>query len=263
MIAMTSSVVIVHIYPSLLGLYGDRGNALVLLDRAHARGIPAELLEIEPGETIPEQADIYLIGGGEDLAQVTATNLLRSAERSAAIRAEGAVVLAVCAGLQMLGTEFRAAGQQVRGLGLVDAVTTVGPDRAVGELVTEPEHLPIPTLTGFENHAGRTALGPGVMPLGRVIVGIGNGDVEPDSSAGERVDGFIHDRIVATYLHGPVLARNPALADLLLRWATGGELATLEDRTAEALRNERLAATLSSRQVRRASAASGRRTELG
>ncbi|MEO5900357.1 MAG: hypothetical protein ABIR68_09520 [Ilumatobacteraceae bacterium] len=144
-----------------------------------------------------------------------------------------------------------------RGLGLVDAVTTAGEPRAVGELVAEPEHLRIPTLTGFENHAGRTTLGPGVAPLGRVITGVGNGVT---ASTGGTADGFVQGRIVGTYLHGPVLARNPALADLLLGWATRYELAGLDDRTAQALRDERLAATLTSRQARRASASSAQRT---
>ena len=250
--SVASSVVIVHVYPSVLGLYGDRGNALVLLDRARARSIPAELLDIDPGEPIPRQADIYLIGGGEDGAQVTAANLLRQCAAAAVFGARGAVVLAVCAGLQMLGTQFAASGRLVRGLGLVDAATTIGPTHAVGELVAEPVHLAVPTLTGFENHAGRTTLGPGVAALGRVLTGVGNGD-GPNGAAA--VDGFVQDRIVGTYLHGPVLARNPALADVLLGWVTGRELAPLDDHTVGALRRERLAATLTPRQARRASAA--------
>src|ERR1700712_3454738 len=113
---MVSSVVIVHIYPTVLGLYGDRGNALVLLDRAHGRSIPAELLDIAPGEPIPRQADIYLIGGGEDVAQVAAAKLMKDGGGAAALGARGSIVLAVCAGLQVIGAEFMAGGQVAGGL---------------------------------------------------------------------------------------------------------------------------------------------------
>ena len=248
-----SALSIVHLYPTLLGLYGDRGNALVLAARARARGIEVELVTVDPGEAIPRSADVYLVGGGEDGAQTTATELLRGDGGLAAATDRNAVVLAVCAGLQVLGTEFAATGGAVAGLGIVDAVTTAGAPRAVGELLTESDALPVPTLTGFENHAGRTTLGPGVQPLGHVVHGIGNGVPvdrpqrgdprrRPESSdAGATVDGYVQGHLVGTYLHGPVLARNPQLADLLLEWSTGSELAPIDDHTADALRRERLA----------------------
>jgi CobQ-like glutamine amidotransferase family enzyme len=220
----------------VLGLYGDRGNALVLAHRARARGIPAEVVSIEPGDAVPRTADVYLLGGGEDLAQATATELLAADGGIAAAMERGAVVLAVCAGLQVLGTTFAAAGGQVPGLGLVDIATHPGTPRAVGELVTDAVGLDLPPLTGYENHGGRTTLGSGVTPLGRVRHGIGNG-------AGDGSEGFVVGRTVGTYLHGPVLARNPALADRLLGWAVGTELAPLDDRVIDALRDERLRAS--------------------
>lgn len=246
---MRSSIVIVHLYPRLLGLYGDLGNATVVVERARLRGLPVELVTVEPGQPVPRQGDIYLVGGAEDNAQVAATRLLREDGGLAVAAAGCAVVLAVCAGLQIVGTAFDAGGMPVPGLGLVDAVTAAAGVRAVGELVTEPEQLRIPTLTGFENHSGRTRLGPGVVPLGRVVSGTGNGAVDGGEGA-PGGDGFVQGRIIGTYLHGPVLARNPALADLLLQWATGTELVALDDRTVEALRSERFAAVLSPRRAR-------------
>ena len=229
-----STLSIVHVYPTVLGLYGDRGNALVLADRARRRGFAATVRSVDPGEAIPRDADLYLLGGGEDLAQTTATELLAADGAIVTVMARGAVVLAVCAGLQVLGTTFAAARGQVPGLGLIDIETHPGHPRAVGEVVADPVELDLPTLTGYENHGGRTTLGPGVRPLGRVRHGVGNG-------AGDGTDGFVVGRTVGTYLHGPVLARNPALADLLLQWATGSAMSPLDDPEVDALRAERLA----------------------
>lgn len=221
------------VYPDLLGTYGDRGNAVVLARRAQWRGIRAEIVEVEGNETVPSGADIYLLGGGEDDAQALAT--ARLAESGTLHRAveQGAAVLAVCAGFQILGETYPGAGGAPRaGLGLLDA-TTSRPEqpRSVGEIVVDPAPgLGLPLLTGYENHQGHTRLGPGAEPLGAVEVGIGNGD---------GTDGALGGRIVGTYLHGPVLARNPALADLLLSWVAGA-LAPLDDTEPEQLRGERL-----------------------
>ncbi len=152
--------------------------------------------------------------------------------------AGGAVVLAVCAGFQVVGRSFPGAtGEAHEGVGLLDIETVKGTGpRAVGEVVAEPvgpaEAAGLPTLTGFENHGGMTTLGEGTEALGRVTTGVGNGD------GGE---GAVQGRVVGTYLHGPVLARNPALADVLLSWALDdAALAPLDDSAAESLREERL-----------------------
>lgn len=224
---------IVHIYPTVLGLYGDRGNALVLAARAERRGIAAEIVVVAPGQPLPATADLYLLGGGEDLAQTTATELLRADGTLARVVGRDGVVFAVCAGMQVLGHSFHAASGAVPGLGLVDITTTGGSTRAVGELLVADVALGLDDLTGYENHQGRTRVGPGARPLGRVAAGTGNGD---------GTEGVVQGRVVGTYLHGPALARNPALADLLLGWATGAELAPLADPTADALRAERLRA---------------------
>jgi lipid II isoglutaminyl synthase (glutamine-hydrolysing) len=224
---------IVHVYPTVLGLYGDRGNALVLASRAERRGIASEVVSVQPGEPVPAHGDIYLLGGGEDLAQTTAADLLRADGTLARVVGENRVVFAVCAGMQIVGHSFNAASGNVPGLGLVDITTTAGVTRAVGELVVEPLGLDVPVLTGYENHRGRTSIGPDAKPLGRVTYGIGNGDGH---------EGVVHGRLVGTYLHGPALARNPLLADVLLGWATGDALAPLDDPIVDALRTERLRA---------------------
>jgi len=243
----TSAVRIGLVYPELLGTYGDRGNAVVLVQRLLWRGIPAELVEVRADEPIPDSLDVYLFGGGEDDPQLMAAEGMR-ASRDAIVRAHagGAVVLAVCAGFQLVGHRYEAAdGAVLEGIGLVDMVTRPGPDRLIGEVVVEPgpsAHWgtagPPPRLTGFENHGGRTTLGPGIEPLGRVVAGGGNGD-------GSGVDGALDERFVGTYLHGPVLPRNPALADRLLTWVvapTGGRLPELPSPLEHRLRAERLGA---------------------
>lgn len=224
------------LYPTVLGLYGDRGNASVLAFRARRRGIAAEVLEIGPGKKVPEHADIYLLGGGEDIAQTTAADLLGADGALGRAMQRDAPILAVCAGYQILGSTFSAGGRQVPGLGLLDLVTTPRAERAVGELVAEPLGDDLPTLTGYENHGGCTTLGPGLEPLARVVRGLGNG-------TGDGTEGVRVGHTIGTYCHGPALVRNPVLADLLLAWAVGGPLAPMDDATVDALRAERLAAT--------------------
>ncbi len=235
MTARESAVRVGLIYPELLGTYGDRGNALVLVQRCRWRGLAAELVEVPAGESIPDSLDVYLFGGGEDDPQTMAAAGMR-ASRASIERAwsGGAAVLAVCAGFQLIGHRYVAAdGTTLDGLGLVDAVTNAGAHRLIGEVVVEPDP-PLPRLTGFENHGGRTTLGPGARPLGRVLAGGGNGD-------GSGTDGVLAERLVGTYLHGPVLPRNPALADHVLGWVAG-ELEPLASEWEERLRAERLRA---------------------
>jgi lipid II isoglutaminyl synthase (glutamine-hydrolysing) len=223
------------LYPTVLGLYGDRGNASVLTHRAKARDIDAEILIIDPGTPVPDQADIYLLGGGEDIAQTTGCELLRADGSLKRAHTRNAVIFAVCAGMQILGTSFPADGRIVDGLGLLDIVTTPGRPRAVGELLTEAVGVDLPTMTGYENHGGRSQLGVGLKPLGRVVAGVGNG-------AGDGTEGAVQGHTLATYMHGPALVRNPAMADLLLGWAVGKGLPPMEEPLVDALRTERLSA---------------------
>jgi CobQ-like glutamine amidotransferase family enzyme len=230
---------VVNVYPDLLGTYGDGGNGLVVTRRAQWRGIAATLVQAPSDEPLPA-AEIYCLGGGEDAPQVRAAELLRASGVLAGAVADGAAVLAVCAGFQIVGRTFPdAEGAAVAGVGLLDVATAKGTGRrAVGEIVAEPLALdgepPLEVLTGFENHAGVTTVGPDAAPLATVRHGTGNGD-------GSGTEGGRAGRVVGTYLHGPVLARNPALADRLLGWATGAALGPLDDASVDALRRERLA----------------------
>ncbi|HVV12260.1 glutamine amidotransferase [Amycolatopsis sp.] len=227
---------IVHIgliLPDVLGTYGDSGNATVLAQRLRWRGTRSEIVPVHLGEPVPDSLSLYVLGGGEDDAQVLAAQQLRDQPGFRRAVARGAPVFGVCAGLQVLGTWFRtSAGTLQEGLGLLDATTAPARRRAVGEVVVRLDPaFGGETLTGFENHRGHTTVGEGSVPLGKVRRGTGNGD---------RTEGACTGRVLATYLHGPVLARNPALADLLLGWALGRELPPLPVPEVTALRRERL-----------------------
>jgi CobQ-like glutamine amidotransferase family enzyme len=237
------SLTVVVVHPDLLGTYGDGGNGLVLTQRARWRGIDAELVEASSDKVLPA-GDLYCLGGGEDAAQTaSAESLCRDGVLASAVE-RGVPVLAVCAGYQIVGRSFPSAdGRPLPGVGILDVTTEKGTGRrAVGELLAEPlgEHLDLPSLTGFENHGGLTTRGAGTAPLARVVTGIGNGD---------GTEGAVCGKVVGTYLHGPVLARNPALADLLLSWATGQVLAPLDDAEEAALRRERIAAVRGRRRM--------------
>ena len=231
-----SSLRLVWVYPDLLSTYGDRGNLIVLERRARLRGIGVEQVLVNADQPVPRQADIYLLGGGEDLPQVLAARRLRS-DGGLAAAAGGSVVFAVCAGYQLLGAEFGGAeGEPVAGLEILDIRSSRGRQRGVGEVLADVDPaLGVPRLTGFENHQGVTALGPGARPLARVVTGVGNGDGTEGAYAG---------RVLGTYLHGPALVRNPALADLLLGWAVGAlpPLPADDEAWALRLREQRLAA---------------------
>lgn len=201
---------IATIYPELLGTYGDGGNAKMLAHRLRLRSRPADVLEVMFGDALPD-ADIYLLGGGEDGPQRQATDALK-ADATLASRVEnGAVLVAVCAGLQVLGHRFAVAdGDDHDGLGMLDLETVRGERRRVGDVAVDVNGR---TLIGFENHGGTT--NSKETELGRVLVGYGNDGT---------TDGVRKGRILATYLHGPVLAINPWFADEILELALGEAL---------------------------------------
>jgi CobQ-like glutamine amidotransferase family enzyme len=241
--AGASALRIVWIYPDLLSTYGDQGNALILAYRAAARGHRVERIDVRSDQAVPVDADVYLIGGGEDRPQRLAAERLRRDPGLGRAADRGAAILAVCAGFQLLGHTFYDEQEGVLpGLGLIDVTSHRGSVRCVGEVVADADPTltaggtSLPPLTGFENHMGTTLLGDGVRPLGTVRVGNGNG-------AASGVDGAHVGKIAGTYLHGPVLARNPALADLLLGWADGRTgPSPVDDTWHLKLRTERLAA---------------------
>jgi len=232
-----SSLRLVWVYPDLLSTYGDRGNLLVLERRARLRGLDVEAVMVNADQRVPRQADIYLMGGGEDLPQILAAHRLRADGGLAAAAQGGAVIFAVCAGYQLLGMDFGGEnGQPLPGLEILNIRSGRGQRRGVGEILADVDpSLGVPRLTGFENHQGVTRLGPEVAPLATVVTGVGNGDGTEGAFAG---------RVVGTYLHGPVLVRNPGLADMLLAWAVGAlpPLEAGDEEWTQRLREQRLAA---------------------
>ncbi|MGH3827759.1 MAG: type 1 glutamine amidotransferase [Pseudonocardiaceae bacterium] len=220
-----STVTIGLLLPDVLGTYSDVGNATVLAQRLRWRGIPAEIHTITARDTPVTSCAVYLLGGGEDTAQHFAADWLRRHDKLRRALDTSAVTLAVCAGLQILGRSMTdASGQRYPGLDLLDITTAPGRRRAVGEVIARCAVPGVGALTGFENHRGVTTLGPGTAPLGRVITGTGNGT----GTGRQLTEGVLTDHIIGTYLHGPVLARNPALADHILHKITGRALPPLD-----------------------------------
>jgi CobQ-like glutamine amidotransferase family enzyme len=208
---------VAHLYPEHLNIYADRGNIAVLEHRCRWRGIPFQVTGVGIGDVLPE-AELYYIGGGQDRDQLLiAGDIARHAEPLAGMVAGGSAVLAVCGGYQLLGHYYRGyRGDEMRGIGLVDLVTVAGDTRMIGNIVLECslDGGPARRLVGFENHAGRTTLGEGVEPLGRVVSGNGNNGL--DGGEGCRVGS-----VIGTYVHGPLLPKNAWLADWLIARATG------------------------------------------
>jgi hypothetical protein len=236
-----SSLRLVWVYPDLLSTYGDQGNALVVERRAGQRRVPVSRVDVRSDHPIPTSGDIYLIGGGEDRPQRLAAERLRRDGGLGRAVANGAIVFSVCAGYQILGHEFvNDLGRQEQGLGLLDVVSTRGEaERCVGDVLADIDpQLGLPPLTGFENHQGVTHLGPSARPFARLRVGKGNG-------TGDGTEGAFSDTVFGTYMHGPVMARNPQIADLLIKLALDvNALPPVDDQWYEALRSERIAAAV-------------------
>lgn len=236
---MTESTVRIGlVLPDVMGTYGDGGNALVLRQRLRMRGFAAEIVEITLADPVPDSLDIYTLGGAEDSAQRLATRHLQRYPGLQQAAAKGAPVLAICAAIQVLGQWYEtSSGERVDGVGMIDVTTAPQQQRAIGEVTTNPllPGLTAP-LTGFENHRGGTTLGRDATGFGRVTRGVGNG-------VGDGMEGVVQGSTIGTYMHGPALARNPELADVLLSRALGvSELAPLPLPEVEQLRRERLRA---------------------
>jgi lipid II isoglutaminyl synthase (glutamine-hydrolysing) len=200
-----------HLYPDYLNIYADRGNIAVLAERARARGHELEVMAIGLGEAVPvDRVDLFYVGGGQDREQaLVAADLVSKGEALGEAVDVGVAFLAVCGGYQLLGRFYRdRAGVELPGIGLLPLHTVAGDRRLIGDVLLECEWAGR-TLAGFENHAGRTYLDEGAEPLGRVLAGFGN-----DGSSG--YEGCRAGRVYGTYLHGPLLPRNPWFADRLL-----------------------------------------------
>ncbi len=207
-----------HLYGHEMNIYGDRGNIITLVRRAAWRGIESSVEIIGPDQPPAfERFDLLFWGGGQDKDQGLVFRDLvdRKAPALRQAVAEAIVVLAVCGGYQLLGEYYQTAdGQRIDGLGLLDLRTQAGARRHIGNALVDVSELGLSpaTLVGFENHSGRTYLGPGVHPLGRVLTGAGN-------NGEDGTEGVAHGNVFGTYLHGSLLPKNPHLADILIERA--------------------------------------------
>jgi CobQ-like glutamine amidotransferase family enzyme len=206
-----------HLYPAEMNIYADRGNIAVLSRRLAWRGMALEVTPLGIGDPVaPGGHDLFYLGGGQDRDQMIVARDLVATKADglhAAIEA-GAAMLCVCGGFQLAGHGYTGVdGDRMPGIGLLDLDTVAGSTRLIGDLVIDAE-LDGETrrVVGFENHAGRTHLGPGARPLGRVVHGHGN-------NGDDGFEGGVQRRVIGTYLHGPLLPKNPWLADTLLAWA--------------------------------------------
>lgn len=210
-------LIICHLYPDLMNLYGDRGNIFVLINRAQWRGISVEVIPISIGDDVPEDVDIFFMGGGQDREQrLLAPDLLyKKGMRLISLAERGVVFLGICGGYQLFGHYYKPKDSpRLDGLGILDVYTEAGDKRFIGNILVRSriggyEDL---TLVGFENHSGRTYLGKDARPLGEVIRGYGN-------NGSDKTEGAWQNNIFGTYLHGPLLPKNPWLADLLIERA--------------------------------------------
>ncbi len=208
------------LYPDLMNIYADRGNLLVLERRCRWRGIGFRVTASGLGEALdPAGADLYYVGGGQDRDQKLCALDLATVKREAIHEAagRGAVILAVCGGYQLLGRSYQLGEETLPGVELVDLVTVRSEEpRLIGNVAIEVELDPgvRRTLAGFENHGGRTQLGPDAQPLGRVLNGYGNNGTDG-------YEGVRRDNVIGTYLHGPLLPKNVWFADWLIQTALG------------------------------------------
>lgn len=208
---MTSerTLVIAWLYGTKMNIYGDRGNVLALAQRARWRGIEPDVRDVGLGDPIPADTDIFFFGGGQDQAQIAVSKDLAGAKGEAISAAveDGAALLSVCGGYQLLGHEYRPHdAEPLPGIGLFDVDSQAGPERFIGNVVIDSAWGP---LVGFENHSGLTFLGERATPMGKVRVGRGN-------NGRDGTEGVVYKHAIGCYLHGALLPKNPVLTDWLL-----------------------------------------------
>jgi len=204
-------LVIVHLYPREMNIYGDTGNVLVLRRRLEWRGLPSLVVPVQVGDPLPTDTDLILGGGGQDAAQgEIGRDFVRRGPELRAMADDGVVMLTICGSYQLLGHQFLTKdGQVIDGVGVLDVTTRGSDTRLIGNNHVQTDWG---RLVGFENHSGLTELGAGVRPLGQTQTGRGNNGTD-------RTEGAVRDNVFGSYLHGPVLAKSPGFADELLRRA--------------------------------------------
>ena len=224
---MERKITIGHLYPDLLNLYGDRGNIACLMQRCLWLGIEAETIEFELNDEIDfTKLDIVLLGGGSDREQMIVCRKLKEIQKDfKAYVEDNGVVIAVCGGYQLLGNYYKTDEGMIEGLELVDLYTEQEEGRLIDNIVLQSDLVDMPVV-GFENHGGRTYIGES-KPFGKVLYGSGN-----DGKSG--YEGVVYKNVIGTYLHGPLLPKNPQICDWLIARALerkygDGELSPLDD----------------------------------
>ena len=215
------TILLAHLYPKLLNIYGDSGNILTLKKRCEWRNIEIVVDEINIGSPISEH-DIYFIGGGQDLQQIEVSKeLYKHKNFLEQERDKGAVFLGICGGYQLLGHYYQPhIGEKLKGISLLDAYTIGGNKRFIGNVTVKTE---LGTLVGFENHSGQTYLQGETKPLGKVVIGNGN-------NGKDKTEGARYKNVFGTYLHGSFLPKNKNFADYILELALGEKLEPLDDK---------------------------------
>jgi CobQ-like glutamine amidotransferase family enzyme len=210
-VASSQSLRIMCLYPNEMNIYGDHGNLLTLVKRAEWRGIKTEYIQHEVGQEFDDTADMIIGGGGQDSGQdKIQADLLKNASAIKALAERGVPMLMICGLYQLFGHYFETnAGHHINGIGLFDAWTKAGPVRLVGNVTTETD---LGEIVGYENHSGLTHLNKGQVPFGKIIRGDGN-------NGSDRSEGARRYNVIGSYLHGPILPKNPRLADELLKLA--------------------------------------------
>lgn len=228
------SLTVLQLYPRDMNIYGDWGNTLVLKRRIEWHGYSVKLLEYNPGDTLPNDIDIIVGGGGQDSGQDTIQNdLLGIGDELKKLAENDTPMLMICGLYQLFGRFFKTQdGHIINGIGLLDLETHAGPERLIGNITTKSHDFG--DIIGYENHSGQTFLGHGIQPLGMVLKGAGNNG--QDGTEGAR-----YKNVIGTYLHGSLLPKNPAIADFLIEKAATkryGEFTptVIEDRFAELAR---------------------------
>lgn len=213
----TYQLLIGHLYPDLMNLYGDRGDITVLVRRSQWRGIDVTVVPLYLGDDIPSDVDMFFMGGGQDREQrILAPDLLNyKGEKLKKAARKGTVFLGICGGYQLFGHYYKPKGEDLlEGLGILDVYTEAGDTRFIGNVLVKSklESYEDKTLVGFENHSGRTYLGKLARPIGEVKLGYGN-------NGDDKTEGAYQNNVFGTYLHGPLLPKNPWFADLLIKRA--------------------------------------------
>lgn len=217
---------IAHMYPDLMNLYGDSGNLICLQKRIEWSGHICKIVNIRPNQNIDYKGiDMIFIGGGSDREQrIVCQDLLKDRENFSQAIETGVPVLCICGAYQLLGTTYRSIdGQLIKGLGLLDFYTIGNPERLIGNILIETQILgETVSVVGFENHCGRTYFeDPGLQPFGKVVKGYGN-------NGEDSTEGIRYKNLVGTYLHGPLLPKNPAIADFFIKTMAARKEITIE-----------------------------------